>query len=50
VNFDFHSLLAKASKNNVFTMLEGAINAVDRSLCSRSAVDLKNHGPVSRPT
>ena len=41
VNFDFHSLLAKASKNKVFILLEGSINAIHRSLRSRSAVDLK---------
>jgi DNA-binding FadR family transcriptional regulator len=41
VNFDFHSLLAKASKNKVFVLLEGAINAIHRTLRSRSVVDLK---------
>ena len=41
VNFDFHSLLAKASKNNVFILLESAINAIHLSLRSHSVVDLK---------
>jgi len=41
LNFDFHSLLAKASKNKVFIILEGAINEIHRDLRSRSTVDLK---------
>ena len=41
VNFDFHSLLAKASNNKVFILLEGAINAIHRSLRILSAADLK---------
>lgn len=41
VNFDFHGLLAKASKNNVFIILEKSINAIHRNLRSRSAADFK---------
>lgn len=40
VNFDFHTLLAKASDNKVFILLEGAINAIHRSLRIRSTADL----------
>ena len=40
-NFDFHALLAKASKNKVFIILEKSINAIHRNLRSRSAADLK---------
>ena len=41
VNFEFHSLLAQASKNEVFVILEGAINAIHRNLRSRRAPDFK---------
>ena len=36
IGFQFHSLLAKSSKNTVFIILEGAINAIHRNLASRS--------------
>ena len=36
IGFQFHSLLAKSSKNTVFVILEGAINAIHRNLASRS--------------
>lgn len=41
LNFDFHSLLAKASKNNVFIIVERAINAIHYNLRSKSNIDLK---------
>lgn len=41
VNFDFHALLANASKNKVFIILEKSINAIHRHLRNRSAADLK---------
>ncbi len=41
LNFEFHSLLAKASRNSVFIIVEGAINAIHRNLRSRSAPDFK---------
>ncbi len=41
LNFEFHSLLAKASRNPVFIIVEGAINAIHRNLRSRSAPDFK---------
>jgi DNA-binding FadR family transcriptional regulator len=34
-NFEFHSLLAKASKNNLYVIMEGAINAIHRFLRRR---------------
>jgi DNA-binding FadR family transcriptional regulator len=40
-NFDFHALLAKASKNKVFMILEKSINAIHRNLRSRSVVDFR---------
>src|SRR4030042_2343619 len=40
-NFEFHSLLACASKNRVFIILEKTINTINRELRSRSPVDLK---------
>jgi GntR family transcriptional repressor for pyruvate dehydrogenase complex len=39
VNFTFHALLAKASKNAVFMILEKAINAIHRNLRSRRTAD-----------
>lgn len=42
INFEFHSILAKASGNNVFVILEGAINAIHRLLRDESAVDLES--------
>ena len=41
LNFEFHSLLAKASKNKVFIILEGAINAIHHDLRSRRITDFK---------
>jgi DNA-binding GntR family transcriptional regulator len=40
-NFDFHALLARASKNKVFIILEKSINAIHRNLRSRSTADFK---------
>jgi DNA-binding FadR family transcriptional regulator len=40
-NFDFHALLARASKNKVFMILEKSINAIHRNLRGRSAADFK---------
>jgi DNA-binding FadR family transcriptional regulator len=40
-NFDFHALLARASKNEVFIILEKSINAIHRSLRTRSTPDFK---------
>ena len=40
-NFDFHALLAQASKNKVFIILERSINAIHRNLRSRSTADYK---------
>ena len=40
-NFEFHSLLARASKNKVFIILEKTINAINRELRKRSPVDFK---------
>ena len=40
-NFDFHALLARASKNKVFIILEKSINAIHRDLRSRSTADYK---------
>ena len=40
-NFDFHALLARASKNQVFIILERSINAIHRNLRSRSTADYK---------
>jgi len=41
VNFEFHSLLARASKNKVFVILEKTINTIHHDLRSRSPVDFK---------
>ena len=41
VNFTFHALLARASKNAVFIILEGAINAIHRNLRSRRTADFE---------
>ena len=41
VNFEFHSLLAEASKNTVFAILERAINSIQRDLRTRSSPDLR---------
>jgi DNA-binding GntR family transcriptional regulator len=41
INFDFHAILAQASKNKVFIILERAINAIHRELRSRSVVNFK---------
>ena len=41
VNFTFHALLAKASKNAVFMILEKAINAVHHNLRSRRTPDFE---------
>jgi len=41
VNFDFHALLASASKNAVFTILEETINAIHRNLRSRRKPDFE---------
>ena len=41
VNFEFHSLLAKASKNKVFLILEKTINTIHHNLRSRTPVDFK---------
>ncbi len=40
-NFEFHALLAKASKNSVFIILEKSINAIHRNLRSRSTADFE---------
>ena len=40
-NFDFHALLARASKNKVFIILEKSINAIHRNLRGRSTADYK---------
>jgi DNA-binding FadR family transcriptional regulator len=40
-NFDFHALLAKASKNRVYMILEKSINAIHRNLRSRNVADFK---------
>jgi len=40
-NFDFHALLARASKNKVYVILEKSINAIHRNLRSRSVADFK---------
>jgi DNA-binding FadR family transcriptional regulator len=40
-NFEFHSLLAQASKNKVFIILEKTINTINRELRNRGPVDLK---------
>jgi DNA-binding FadR family transcriptional regulator len=40
-NFEFHELLARASKNKVFIILEKSINAIHRNLRSRSTADFK---------
>jgi len=41
VNFEFHSLLARASKNKVFVILEQAINAIHHKLRDRRATDFE---------
>ena len=41
LNFEFHSLLAKASKNNVFIFFEKAINAIHHDIRSRKDADFK---------
>lgn len=41
LNFKFHSLLATASKNSVFMIVEGAVNALHRNLRSRTPADFK---------
>ncbi|MBU0464014.1 MAG: FCD domain-containing protein [Proteobacteria bacterium] len=41
LHFEFHSLLANASKNSVFVIVEGAINAIHRNLRSRTPPDFK---------
>src|SRR4030042_573321 len=41
VNFEFHSLLAQASKNRVFIILETTINTIHHNLRSRAPVDLR---------
>ena len=40
-NFEFHSLLARASKNQVFIILEKTINTINQELRSRSPVDFQ---------
>lgn len=40
-NFDFHSLLAQASKNRVFIILEKTMNAINYDLRSRTPVNHK---------
>jgi DNA-binding FadR family transcriptional regulator len=40
-NFEFHALLAKASKNKVFVILERAINAIHRDLRDQSEVSFR---------
>jgi len=41
VNFEFHALLARASKNTVFVILERTVNAIHRNLRSRRSADFK---------
>ena len=41
LNFEFHSLLARASKNKVFGILEKTINAIHHNLRSRRTADFK---------
>ncbi len=41
VNFDFHSLLARASKNKVFIILEKTMNAINFNIRSRSPARYK---------
>ena len=41
VNFEFHALFARASKNTVFVILERTINAIHRNLRSRRSADFK---------
>lgn len=40
-NFDFHSLLAKASRNKVFVILEQTINTIHKKLRERNLVDFE---------
>jgi len=40
VNFEFHTLLARASKNAVFVILEKAINTIHHNFRSRKSADL----------
>jgi len=41
LNFEFHSLLARASKNKVFVILERTINAIHHNLRSQRTADFK---------
>ena len=41
LNFEFHSLLADASKNKVFIILERAVNAIPHDIRSRRTADIK---------
>jgi len=41
LNFEFHALLAKSSRNSVFIIVEEAINAIHRNLHSRTAPNFK---------
>ena len=41
VNFEFHSLLARASKNRVFIILETTINTIHHNLRNRAPVDFR---------
>jgi len=41
LNFEFHALLARASRNAVFMILERAINAIHRNLRSRRTPDFE---------
>lgn len=42
INFEFHSILARASGNHVFMILEHSVNAIHRALRSRTNVALKS--------
>jgi len=48
VNFEFHALLAKASKNAVLIILERAINAIHRNLRSRKPSDFETSANAVR--
>lgn len=41
INFEFHSLLAKASKNTVFIILEQTINMIHKELRQRNPVGIE---------
>ena len=41
LNFEFHALLAKASKNKVFIILERAINAIHHDIRSHRVADIQ---------